>query len=248
MIRKISSPCDRLQPPNQRWPIGRLGAYCHTSLTVRKSEKGIKVKPCSTLFSLVLILGLFGSVSDSHGQERGRAGRFEVFLFGQGMTGDEAKDTIGGDAVTSEVDSFTAFGIGGGYHLNDYFSVSLDLFAASTDLEVQSGGTVIKEDSDVSGMDFNVDVYPFAGPISPFVTAGIGFVAFYEDLDDYDCSCYDRDEFSTSFSYNLGAGVRWEWSEHFFVKALYRSTWTELEDLDETFQFHGFSLFAGYVF
>ncbi len=197
---------------------------------------------------IALVLGLEGYLSDAHAQERSRAGRFEIFLFGQGMTGDEATDTVGADSVTSEVESFTAFGIGGGYHLNDYLSISADLFAASTDLKVRSGATVIKEDADVSGMDFNIDVFPFAGPISPFVTAGIGFVSFYEDLDDYDCYCDDRDDFSTSFSYNVGAGVRWDWSERFFIKALYRSTWTELEEIDETFKFHGFSLFTGYLF
>jgi opacity protein-like surface antigen len=183
-------------------------------------------------------------------EEWSRAGRFELFLFGQGMAEDQAHETVGGVRVTSEVDDFIAYGIGGGYHINDYLSVNVDLFGASTDLKVSGGALTLKEDSDVSGLDLNIDLFPFPGRFSPFVTAGIGYVTFFEDIDDDDdCYCYyDADEFSSEFSFNAGAGIRWDFSDHLFVKALYRATWTDLEDTNESFKFHGFSMFAGYLF
>ena len=177
-----------------------------------------------------------------------RAGRWEIFLFGQEMAGDEARETIRGVNVNTIVDDFAVFGLGVGYNIDDYFGIKLDLFGGTTDLEIERGLVTYKEDTDVSGMDLNFDVNFFKGPFTPFVTGGIGFISFYEDFDDDDTYYYDGYDYSTSFSYNAGVGLRWEVTDHFFLKTLYRSIWSELEDTDETFQFDGFSMFAGYLF
>ncbi len=92
-------------------------------------------------------------------EEWTRAGRFEAFAFVQDMAEDEANADFRGLTTTTRVDRFVAFGIGGGYHLNDYVSVKLDLFSASADVKVTSGPTRIEEDSEVAGMDLNINLY-----------------------------------------------------------------------------------------
>jgi opacity protein-like surface antigen len=202
----------------------------------------------AAIFFLALLFQGF-PVCAGEAREWSRAGRWEGFIFGQDMSGDTAEENIAGVPAVFEVDDFAVFGIGAGYHFNDHLAVKLDLFAGSTDLKVESGLLFLDEDTDLSGMDLNIDAFFFKGRFTPFVTAGIGFLSFYEDLDDDDCYCYDNyDDYSTEFSYNVGAGIRWNFTDHIFATALYRSTWSELEDTDETFQFDGFSLTGGYLF
>ncbi len=202
--------------------------------------------------SIFLLTQWLIAAAPSSGEEQmwTRAGRWEIFLFGQDMDGDEASETISGEKFDTIVDGFTGVGIGGGYNLNDYVGIKLDAFGGSTDLKIESGLDILEEDTDISGVNLNFDVYFFPGRLTPFVTGGIGVITLYEDFDDHDHHHhhYHYDDYSTSFSYNAGAGVRWDIGNHFFVKALYRSTWSELEDTDDTMQFDGFSMFAGYMF
>jgi opacity protein-like surface antigen len=188
----------------------------------KEGKKAMRLIPVWVLLLMFLFTQMLFHIDPSlaRAEEWTRAGRFEGFVFAQDMAEDEAKADFGGLTTTTQVDGFVAFGIGGGYHLNDYVSVNLGLFASSTDLKVTSGATKIEEDTEVTGMDLNIDLYPFKGRISPFVTAGIGFVSFYEDLDDHDCNCYDRDDLDidTKFSYNAGVGIRWDVNDHLFLR------------------------------
>ncbi len=202
------------------------------------------------LVVLFLLTQWFFTVVPSFGEEQvwTRAGRWEIFIFGQDMDGDEVSETVSGVTIDTTVDGFTGVGLGGGYNVTDYLGIRFDAFGGSTDLNVESDLGFLEEDTDVSGIDLNVDVHFFPGRFTPFVTAGIGVITLYEDFDDHDRYRDYYDDYSTSFSYNAGVGVRWDMWEHFFVKALYRSTWSELDGTDETVQFDGFSMFAGYLF
>jgi len=205
-----------------------------------------------SLAGIFLVTQWLCIAAPSSGEEhmRTRAGRWEIFLFGQEMDGDEAHETINGAKFDTTVDDFTAVGLGAGYNVNDYFGIRLDAFGGSTDVKIETDLDFLEEDTDISGINLNFDVHFFPGPFTPFVTAGIGVITLYEDFDDHHHhhSYYDDYDYSTSFSYNAGVGVRWDIRNHFFLKALYRSTWSELEDTDETLQFDGFSMFAGYLF
>jgi len=218
----------------------------------RERSEAVKRFYVMNFVGLFLLTQWFLTAVPSFGEEqmRTRAGRWEIFLFGQDMGGDEAHETINGVNFDTIVDDFGAFGLGVGYHVNDYFGINLDVFGGSTDVKIETGLDTLKVDTDVSGIDLNFNAYLFPGPFTPFVTAGIGVLTLYEDYDDhhYHYSYYDDYDYSTSFSYNAGVGVRWDIRNHFFLKALYRSTWSELEDIDETLQFDGFSMFAGYLF
>lgn len=90
-------------------------------------------------------------------------------------------------------------------------------------------------------MDFNLDVNILKSRFTPMVSGGIGFIRF---TGGFNGGAFDE----TDFSYNLGWGFRWDVTNHFLIKAIYRATWTKLEDSDESILLDGISLGIGYVF
>ncbi len=67
------------------------------------------------------------------------------------------------------------------------------------------------------------------GPLTPLITGGIGFIDFEGEIVILGLTYSE-----TNFSYNVGAGVRWDIGDTFLLKLLYRLTWTEQEDTDDT--------------
>lgn len=169
---------------------------------------------------------------DCGAQGASRQGRWEVFGLLQQMDGDSTSD----GATDVEVDDTAVGGLGVGYHFNEHIAVNLDLWLGQTDIEY--GAFLI--DADMLGLDFNVDYHILDRPLTPLVTAGIGFIHF-----DGETAVLGLGYEETDFSYNLGAGFRWDIGDHFFAKALYRLTWTELEDTDDTITLDGVTLGFG---
>ena len=111
------------------------------------------------------------------------------------------------------------------------------MFFGSMDLTATAGSLTIEDDCTLFGWDVNIDINILKYQFTPLVTGGIGFINFSGD---------DFDE--TDFSYNIGIGFRWDITDHFLMKGMYRSTWTELEDTDDNVQFDGVSVALGYIF
>ena len=147
---------------------------------------------------------------------------------------------MGGDKTTGLgmdvlVDDNVVGGFGAGANI-DGFNLNLDFLFGSTTVTVGDS----KLDTKLFCVDANLDYAPVRGPVSPMVTVGIGSVNFTDSL----VSVEELSE--TDFSYNLGAGLRYDDMEnHWFVSAMYRWYWTELQDTDDTLQLDGFYLNLG---
>ena len=170
-------------------------------------------------------------------QNWSRKGKGEIFALGQYMSG----DTTTGCGIEMEVDDTTVGGFGIGYNFLDHLNLNMDMFFGSTDLIGKGYGATVKVDTDLIGMDVNLDYNILKSRFTPMITAGIGFINFDGDVGGYDFN-------ETDFSYNLGAGFRWDITDHFLVKGIYRATWTELEDTDDSIILDGISLSIGYLF
>ena len=174
-------------------------------------------------------------------QEWSRKGKGEIFVLGQQMSG----DTTTSLGIEIEVDDTTVGGLGMGYNFNDYLNLNWDMFFGSTDLAAKSYGVSLKGDTDLFGMDVNLDYNILKSRFTPIVTGGIGFIRFDGTWEgEYSSVSFDE----TDFSYNLGAGFRWNITDHLLVKGVYRFTWTELEDTDDSILLDGVTLSIGYVF
>lgn len=189
----------------------------------------------SVVLGIVTCLCLF-TTTMSHAQEWSRTGRFEVFALGQYMMGDSTT----GLGLTLDFDDTFVGGFGFGYNIIDYVNLNVDTFFGATDLTGSSGNISVSGDTTLIGFDINVDVNVLKSRLTPIVTAGIGFINFNGDFEGF---VFDE----IDFSYNVGAGVRWNFTNHFFAKLFYRATWTKIEDADDTLLFHGVTFVIGYM-
>ena len=161
------------------------------------------------------------------------AQNIEAFALVQQMKGDE---TTGLD-MTIEVDDAVIVGFGAGMNI-DNFNLNIDMLFGST--EVRSENLTL--DSKLFCFDANLDYNILKRPVSPMVTAGLGSVNFSKSLASYE-------GFSeTDFSYNIGAGLRCTIMDHLLLKALYRVTWTTIQETDNAIQLNGISVAGGYIF
>ena len=172
-------------------------------------------------------------------QEWSRKGKGEIFALVQQMTGDTT--TISGFEIEMEADDTIVGGIGVGFNFHDHLNLNMDMFFGSTDLIVKGYGATVKADTNLLGIDVNLDYNILKSRFTPMITAGIGFINFNGDVVGYDFT-------ETDFSYNVGAGFRWDITDHFLIKGIYRVTWTELEDTDDSITLDGISLSVGYLF
>ncbi len=198
-------------------------------------EKAGKIRFLAIIsFSLLALIMTSGICS---AQEWSRKDKGEIFALGQTMGG----DTTTGLGWDWEVDDTTVGGFGIGHNFHDYLNLNMDMFFGSTDLTGKGSGRTVKVDTNLFGMDINLDYNILKGRFTPMITGGIGFINFSGDAGTNNSS-------ETDFSYNLGAGFRWDVTDHFLIKGIYRFTWTELEDTDDSILLDGVSLSIGYVF
>ena len=201
-------------------------------------EKATKIRVLAIIFFTVLALVITSCACRA--QEWSRAGKGEIFVLGQNMNG----DTTTGLGVELELDDTTVYGIGLGVN-GKHFNFNWDIFFGSIDIIGRGLGQTLTSDTDLLGMDFNLDYNILKSRFTPLITGGVGFINFDGTWrGGYRTTIFDE----TDFSYNLGAGFRWDVTDHFLVKAVYRATWTKLEDSDKSILLDGISLSVGYVF
>lgn len=198
-------------------------------------------------FSIIIILSLLAFVMTStvcSAQGYSRSDKGEIYGMVQTMSGNTSDfDPSYWSLENSfELDDSTVFGFGIGFNVTDHWNLNTDLLFGSADYarvaRRPGSSTTITGDADLFLWDVNVDYNILTGQITPLVTAGIGFVSLDSD------NLFDE----TNFSYNLGAGGRWDITNNIFVKAIYRITWTELDDAEDNIDFDGISLSVGYMF
>lgn len=181
--------------------------------------------------------------NDCSAQDWSRKGKPENFVLGQHIVGDSTGVGELGISFDIKVDDTFVCGFGMGQNVNNHLNLNGDIWCGLPDIGSVIFGIPLKADSDLIGMDFNLDYYILKNRFIPVVTGGIGFI-YYDG--DFGFSGSDFSE--TEVSYNFGAGVRWDIGDHFLVKALYKLTWTELEDTDDSIRLDGISISIAYVF
>lgn len=178
-------------------------------------------------------------------QEGSRMRKSEFFVLGQSMGGDKTTGTFAGLKSTLALDNTIVGGLGYGFNVNDNVNINTDWYFGSTDITGRVSGVTLRGDTRLLGWDLNLDINFLKTRFTPLLTGGIGFINFNGSWN----SAVGNEDFSeTDFSYNLGGGLRWDVSDHFVVKALYKATWTKLKYTDDNIMLDGVSLSVGYVF
>jgi len=194
----------------------------------------MKNRVCAKRFLAVILLALLASLvaSAAGADEWSRKGKRDFYGVMQMMSSDTT--TISGSSVSMEVDKTTTYGFGFGANLDDHFNLNTDFLFGSTDVKGSNGVTLSPTQI---LWDINLDYNILKNRLTPLVSAGIGFMNFSGD-----------DYAETDFSYNLGVGARWDATNNLFVKAMYRWTWTKLQDTDSGVMFDGPMICVGLMF
>lgn len=174
-------------------------------------------------------------------EEFSRKSRVELYGFGEYLTGWE-KTTFLNQGGSLEFDSAFGGGIGTGFSLGDCLDLNTDFSLARLDVTGRVPGASVTGDSTLLRWNVNLDYNILKRRFTPLITGGAGIMHFNGE--------FGRGaEFSeTDFTWRVGAGARWDITDHLFAKAIYRVNWVSLEDSDHSTMFHSVALMLGYAF
>ena len=203
----------------------------------------VKTTKLSTI-TIISLLIFTMTASLCSAEEWRRKGKTELFGTIQKMSSEEVKYPFTHILpVTIDIESTTVYGVGYGQNLTDHWNVNTDLLFGSADADVKIAGiTAENVEMDYILWDINVDYNIFKSRLTPLVTGGIGFMDY--SVNTRATGIGEVNE--SNFSYNLGAGVRWDVMDNLLLKVIYRSTWTEFDDNDQRLE--GVSLSVAYMF
>jgi hypothetical protein len=196
---------------------------------------------------LIAVLGFTGTAqADTY---RSRAERWE-FTVQMRYLDDQSIPFAGGSEL--DVNSDIGWGFGFAYNLNDHLALGFDLGwnSPSYDATIVSADTPALANRRSSGelstssFHFNLLYNLIAGPITPFVTAGIGstFVdsnvaygapvgsCWYDPYWGYYCDSYQATYSDSRFSYNASVGIRWDLARDAFLRASIGTHWIDMKN------------------
>ena len=205
----------------------------------------IKTSKLSTI-AIISLLVFTWTASVCSAQGWSRKGKTELFGTIQMIGSEEIKYSFTDILpVTLDMDSTAVYGIGYGYNITDHWNINTDLLFGSADTDVKIVNTTAEtKDMDYVLWNLNLDYNIWKSRFTPLVTGGIGIMDF--GIDTTTPGVMEVHE--SNFSYNLGAGIRWDIKDNLLVKLMYRSTWTEFDDANQDLQYDSFCLNVAYMY
>ena len=198
------------------------------------------MKSILTLGSLLTVVA--ASAADGPFATASRANRWEIYGFGDYLSGANTTKAAGG-GVELEFDKGFGGGVAFGYNINNHLNFNTEMGGGTIDLEARGFGNTIQGDATTFKWNLNLDYNVLKTRLTPFLSGGVGLMHFSGDFGG------SSSEFSeTDLSWGAGGGLRWDISDRWFVKAQYRATWASLKDSDNTTLFHGASVGVGFKF
>ncbi len=166
-----------------------------------------------------------------------RENKFDLYGVGQYLhQGDTTYPTSFGSTVKVTLDDTGLGGVGAAWHFNDFFSVHADFMVGPATFHAQGPGGpsfALGQDGFIQATRINLDYNIINRRLTPFITAGIGYQYFQveQNAPYYDHHHYYDDYYSeTDFTWNVGAGIRWNITDSLFIKATGGAQWLQYQD------------------
>ncbi len=175
-----------------------------------------------------------------------RQGKFDVYGVGQYLHQDsDAKFDSHYGTTRLKLEDTGLGGFGLAYHINDFLAIRGDFLLGPATFTVKEPDFPPYQFGDngfIQTGRFNLDYNIINRRITPFITAGIGYQYMQVDQEYYHHYYYYSDYYSeTDFTWNVGAGIRWNITDNFFIKVSGGAQWLSYEDSDNiSTQFEGF--------
>lgn len=220
---------------------------------------------CLILLTITsMVLCSFNSYSQAQRQSY-RVGKWEGSL---ALSYTDSGSISGEQGSVVNIDSGIGWGISLGYHYSDnlLFNVTFDAVLQDYDARLVSDtlgeqDVIIQHDLSMYSTHFN-GVYHFSDKaFTPFIQGGLGWTTLDSNIASspgyvgcwwdpwwgYVCDGFVETYSDTSFSYNMGAGLRWELNFDAFVRLGYYHTWLDLDNTDN-YDVGSARLEVGYTF
>ena len=190
-----------------------------------------------------------------------RMNKFEVYGLGQYL---HQFDTTFNDpylgSVKMKMDDTGLGGVGAAYHFNDFLAVRADFMFGEATLHTQGPDGMDVTPAQTAFLHtgrLNLDYNMINRRITPVLTAGIGYQ--YLEIDEnqtFDVQGIYRSYhttqsasyYETDFTWNVGAGFRWNVTDQFFIKVMAGPQWLQYSGANNiTTQIEGFFV-VGWMF
>jgi opacity protein-like surface antigen len=168
-----------------------------------------------------------------------RQNKFEAYGIGQYLHQNDINYSgLYGQTVKVTMDDTGLGGFGMAYHFNDFFSIHGDfMFGPATFHADAPGGTPIPlgQDGFLQTGRVNFDYNIINRRLTPFITAGIGYQYLQVDQNTpynryYYYDYYDNYYSESDFTWNVGAGIRWNITDNLFIKLTGGAQWLQYQD------------------
>lgn len=172
-----------------------------------------------------------------------RKNKIEVYGLGQYL---HSEDTTFngpyGENVTMKIDDTGLGGVGMAYHFSDFFSVHSDFMFGGATLHSQGpDGTEVapSQSAYLQTGRVNLDYNMINRRLTPVLTAGIGYQFLEIDSEQtyyyqgYHGGWYQIESsyyYETDFTWNVGAGFRWNVTDQLFIKVMGGAQWLQYSD------------------
>jgi opacity protein-like surface antigen len=199
-----------------------------------------------SVVNVLLIAILSVSATAQADTYRSRAERWEFTTQMRYLEGKSIQFT-GGSEI--DINSNLGWGFSIGYNFSDHLAMGLDVGwnSPSYNARIASAdnpGEVNRANSQLSTSSLHLNlIYNFiAGPITPFVSAGVGSTyvdsnlaygpsvgtCWWDPYWGYVCGNYQPTYSASQFSYIAGVGVRWDINRDMFLRAAIGAHWIDL--------------------
>jgi opacity protein-like surface antigen len=168
------------------------------------------------------------------------------------MRGVEGKNYSFEGGSTVQTKDALGFGLGVSYNINPHFNLGGEFLWVSQDYSATvsgpSGPYTARGNVDIGSFMFNATWNVLAGPVTPYLQAGIGSTTVDSNIATgppasycgwwgfyYYCGTYVPTATETSFSYNAGVGIRWDFSREMFMRFGAQQQWTDFSGTTESY-------------
>jgi opacity protein-like surface antigen len=196
---------------------------------------------------LIIVASVFGISSQVQASQ---AQTFDITIQVPYMLSEELEFEGGASA---DLDSDFGFGLGLSFNYTDRFTVVTSVLWNGTDYNAtrildDGNNTPVDISSRLDTYRFNVggEYYLSDNVLSPFVAAGIGWswidsnvasgppetVCYWDPWLGYICTTVRPTYTENTFTYNAGAGLRYDLNGNNFLKLGYYQTWSDFDNAD----------------
>lgn len=164
-----------------------------------------------------------------------RQNKMDIYGVGQYLhQGDSTFPGPFGGTPTLKLEDTGLGGAGFAFHFNDFFAFHTDFMLGPATLRAENpggGSSTFGENAFLQSGRFNIDYNIINRRLTPFITAGIGYQYLQVEQDVSGYYYYEHNYYSqANFTWNAGAGIRWNITDNLFVKLTGGAQWLEYHD------------------